>query len=83
MSEKTIYCCESCPKTTDNNTATKGWIRLTGSISRAHGVVRDCNYVTDYVEGGNHDYCSLECLDKALFQSFIDVQKKKTKKTVL
>ena len=67
MSEKTDHICEGCGAECDNPCATKGWIHISGTISRSHGVYGKSSYMEDYIgEPLPHDFCSLGCVEKAL-----------------
>ena len=66
MSRHVSYLCEGCGDLSPNVFATKGWLRITGSISRARGELDVSGYCTDYLPEADHDFCSISCLEKAI-----------------
>jgi hypothetical protein len=67
MSTKEIHVCEGCGVSVDNAYSTKGWIQISGKISRARGIFTT-SWQSDYIPQKQecHDYCSLGCLEKVL-----------------
>ena len=68
MSRVDMHECDHCKRRVDNGYAERGWIRIGGSVSRAHGHHDGSCYVTDYINkyGQPLDFCGLGCLEKAL-----------------
>ena len=69
MSAKTVYVCEGCAAECENPCAAKGWVQISGSISRAHSKYGKSSYESDYLGGSPtqmHHFCSVGCIEKAL-----------------
>ena len=68
MSKVSMDQCDGCKKVVENRFKEPGWISLAAtSISRSVGVFGQSAYETDYLRNVE-DFCSIDCLVKALDQ---------------
>ena len=66
MSQISVEVCDHCGKRVDDHSAEAGWIRIGNTISRSRGETNVNGAWTKDLISGKPDFCSIECLVKAL-----------------
>ena len=62
----TMYKCEGCGIAAEVPGAHNGWIQFQGPFTRSRAFWNGITYAADFLPSGGHDFCSLNCLMRAL-----------------